>query len=107
MHYPEMWGFVHFTKNVIGSKITPVQIKDIEYAKWSLREIYYAQRDYYKKFGTYANKLSKLNIKLKKVDGYIFPPKLIAGDNFYFVYLYSTDKKTKLILKEDGLISRH
>ncbi len=49
MHYPEKWGFLFFTEN--GEHY---DIPEIEYKKWELRKLYYAEHAYYDEHGEYT-----------------------------------------------------
>ena len=63
MHYPELWGFVFFSKNDSGtttdSDITYVIPKDEE-IKWQLRTLYYAEHKYRDEHGHFTSDLSLL-----------------------------------------------
>ncbi|MBC7186974.1 MAG: carbohydrate-binding family 9-like protein [Calditrichaeota bacterium] len=58
MHYPEMWGFVHFVADPDVPALLPVPPG--EEAKWSLREVYYAQWQHHAAHGRFAEKLPLL-----------------------------------------------
>ncbi len=47
MHYPEMWGYLQFSKETVGTKKVSFIKKNEEGAKWYLRLIYYKERNYF------------------------------------------------------------
>ncbi|MDZ7265035.1 MAG: carbohydrate-binding family 9-like protein [candidate division KSB1 bacterium] len=63
MHYPEMWGFVQFSDKIAGQEKDEFQFDPKETAKWTLRQIYYQERNYFEQLGRYTDELSKLNLK--------------------------------------------
>lgn len=68
MHYPEMWGFVQFSDFTAGSENVKFTPDPAEIIKWELRQIYYAQKNYYLKHYKFASSLDELKIKLNPVD---------------------------------------
>ena len=59
MHTPENWGYVQFADKP-GTKFRPDRAFT---AKRRLMEVFYRQREYFKKFGVYANNIEKLGMK--------------------------------------------
>lgn len=66
MHRPERWGYVQFSTQTAG----PVPfVPDPDLAvKDTLHEVYYAQRAYHKKHGTFAKTLDALGLKAGKAE---------------------------------------
>lgn len=65
MHMPEMWGFLQFSGIVAGSgneAFIPDPDLDL---KWALRLIYYAENEYFSKYGKYSSVLSDIGLSLK------------------------------------------
>ena len=60
MHMPHFWGLVQFSENIAGE--TKVQFKksDIDQIKWSLRQVYYRQRNHYFRHSSYTSSLKAL-----------------------------------------------
>jgi hypothetical protein len=58
MHLPEMWGVVQFG----GAPAPAVSAPDDE-ARWALRRVYYAQREYRARTGRFADALVALGIE--------------------------------------------
>lgn len=61
MHYPEMWGFVHFSEKTAGSGGTEFEWNSAEDYKWLLRKLYYRQIEYKKKHGRFAGNPNDIN----------------------------------------------
>jgi len=69
MHYPEMWGYVQFTNEIVGKKNISFVENNEEKAKWFLRQIYYKERAYFEKNKTFTNDLKNLGLrKLQSLD---------------------------------------
>ncbi len=63
MHFPERWGYLLFSKNVIGN--TNFTLPYNEQQRQYLWLIYYRQHLYYKEHGSYAPDLKQLGIDSK------------------------------------------
>jgi hypothetical protein len=70
MHQPETWGIVIFADKKSDMTSYMKEAKADEKTKWQLRQLYYQQREFYKKHGIYSSNLntglskSKLDIKV-------------------------------------------
>lgn len=70
MHQPETWGILIFADKKSDMIAYIKEAKADEKIKWQLRQLYYQQRDFYKKHGIYTSTLetglskSKLDIKV-------------------------------------------
>ncbi|MCQ4085278.1 carbohydrate-binding family 9-like protein [Saccharibacillus sp. JS10] len=62
MHYPEMWGFLHFVEESYGadSDLSSFGMPSDEQVKWKLRQLYYRQRNQYAETGTFASKIEDM-----------------------------------------------
>jgi hypothetical protein len=60
MHMPEMWGIVQFSDSIVGRGRDAVGPDSNATARWALRRIYYAQREYRREHGDYAQNLEQL-----------------------------------------------
>jgi len=60
MHYPEMWGFLHFATKL--ENVEKLQADPSEMPAWELRRIYYAQRRYIQRHGVFATSFSALDV---------------------------------------------
>ena len=93
MHYPEMWGFLQFSDRTVGNGESTFKWNPIEDGKWALREIYYAERNYYSMNGKFTDDLSILRIKEQSGAAYTWPPKI-----------YVTPDLFEAIVEEDGTV---
>jgi len=107
MHYPEMWGFVQFTEKIAGTDKIEFSIHPEEYASWSLRKIYYAQRTHYMRHGTYATNLGQLGLTDLKFDGYRWPPIIETTEHLFEVRLPDMKNTHTLMISQDGHLWRN
>jgi hypothetical protein len=103
MHYPEMWGYVQFSQEIVGSKKASFVEKSEETAKWFLRQIYYRERNYIAKNETYTNDLKKLEIEVYPIPGYIMLPVIECTTHMFEASLQSVDGTLKIYIRNDGL----
>ena len=61
MHCPERWGYVRFSTGEPGTET--FEPDPTEPARTAMHDIYYAQRDYHKRFGRYASGIDELGFK--------------------------------------------
>ncbi|MEO6290150.1 MAG: carbohydrate-binding family 9-like protein [Ginsengibacter sp.] len=62
MHFPERWGYLHFSKREAGEPGKTYSIPYSEIQKKYLWLVYYLQKDYFQKHHMYASKLKELGI---------------------------------------------
>ncbi len=106
MHYPEMWGYVQFSTEIVGEREVPFIETEEEKAKWFLRQIYYKERIYYQKHRTYTADLKKLGLKNRTLANYMTPPVIECTSDMFEAALIRKDKKTKLCIRNDGFVYR-
>ncbi|MGK9477760.1 carbohydrate-binding family 9-like protein [Melioribacter sp. OK-6-Me] len=99
MHYPEMWGFIQFSTSTANTKNIEFSFDEIEKIKWLLRQIYYAQREFYEKNKRYCDDLSLLQI----ADINRYGVTLEATTNLYEVSV-KLNANSFLRITQDGLI---
>ncbi len=104
MHYPEMWGYIQFTQNEVGSKKVKFVEKKEEAAKWFLRQIYYHERNYFVKNGKYTGDIKKLGVEITPVPGFKMPPVIQCTADLFEAYLTSDDGTERVIIENDGLV---
>jgi hypothetical protein len=105
MHYPEMWGLVQFSDEVVGDgEIVFVPPDDLQ-ARWALRLVYYAEREYEAHHGRYTFDFSELTLKDVSLDRYTWPPDIIASDRSFEATVTSTDSLTELSIDRYGRIT--
>lgn len=64
MHYPEMWGFVQFTKKDFNLSGAGFKLPMEESVKWNLRKLYYSQCQYYLTYNIYTDNIDNLSVDL-------------------------------------------
>jgi hypothetical protein len=104
MHYPEMWGYVQFSNEISGNKNVSFIEKTEENAKWFLRQIYYLEKAYFEKNGTFTDDLKKLGIDKKTVPGYIFPPIIECTASMFEASFRAENGTEKINIRHDGLV---
>ena len=100
MHYPEMWGYVHFTETVAGEGVVQFELPPSEKIKWILRQVYYEEKNYFAKHNTYTSKLSDLNLTNPEINQI----KLEATTNLFETTMIDSATGTRWHLRQDGLI---
>ncbi len=63
MHYPELWGFLQFSGTVVGTGVDEFKENPEEKTKWLLRQIYYAEHEFYREHQSYTADLANLDLK--------------------------------------------
>jgi hypothetical protein len=104
MHYPEMWGVVQFSGSPAGGARDSWREDPAQAARWALREVYYAQRDYRAKHQRYASRFSQLGLKRAAVPGYVWPPRLHATPYQFSARLAGRNGRAALSIEQDGLV---
>jgi len=102
MHYPEMWGYVQFSGNAMAKDGDTFIPSPDEAAKWTLRQVYYRQQTHRMHYGTYTMDINALSIPNPNLDGYAWPPKMVAGRRIFEAALLSEDGKTGWRIIQDG-----
>jgi hypothetical protein len=83
MHMPEMWGIVQFSNLVAGAGNVPLRFPVDEDVRWALRQVYYAQRSYYREHERYAADLAELAVELTGPNGLPFQLELtVTAEGF-------------------------
>lgn len=62
MHRPETWGYVQFTSKSVGNQKVAFQKDPFFDLKMALMEVYYQQKDFYRKHNVYSKELEELNL---------------------------------------------
>lgn len=102
MHYPEMWGFVQFTKEAVGGAKKQFVDNPDEAAKWLLRNVYYKELAYYEKNNKYTNDIKELGLELKPVQGFSLAPAIECTTNLFEASIKSDDGLKIITIKNDG-----
>jgi hypothetical protein len=101
MHYPEMWGFVQFSENVVGEEEEGFVPRAVESAKWALMQVYYRQKTIFGRHGAYSDDLIALDLEDPPVDGLAWPPEITTTPSMYEARL-DIDEETTVHLSQDG-----
>ena len=76
MHYPERWGYVFFLDSTIANSNLSLKLPEKEGAREYLRQIYYAQKQFWLNHGRYSDKLRDLKITPYRYREKSYKPKL-------------------------------
>lgn len=104
IHYPEMWGYVQFSSQVVGGPKDLIVRLPEEAAKWALRQVYYKQKTYFLIHGRYAGSLTDLGLGESKVEGYIWPPQIRTTWNQWEAVLNQEDGRGRVVIFSDGRV---
>lgn len=104
MHYPEMWGFVQFSEEKVGEGNSRFIWNSIEDGKWMLRQLYYAQRTYKKKHGSYTSNFSDLKLDGLNSGPLSWPPQIVSSPNRYMASIYEKEGSRIIFIQEDGKV---
>ncbi|MCR4410526.1 MAG: carbohydrate-binding family 9-like protein [Candidatus Saccharicenans sp.] len=106
IHYPEMWGYVQFTSTEAGKAREYCEEDPEAEVRWALRQIYYRQRNYFARNGSFAQNLEQLNLsreKSMKVKGWDYPPQITVTSSL-FEAIYKNKSGESLHIRQDGLV---
>lgn len=104
MHAPETWGLVQFSGYVAGKQEDKFIENSLEEARWALRNLYYAQQDYFIKTKKYTTDLKKLVLKNFQLKEYNWNPVIKVADKYFEAFITSKNGKTRLYIYNDGLV---
>ncbi len=110
MHYPEMWGNVMFSHNYVGDKLMKFIPDPLTQEKKYMREIYYAQKEYFMQFGFYSDSLNILSKYKREIPFnkdanqklWDKRTKIFISPDSYQVILYNDKNQAILHIFEDG-----
>ncbi len=104
MHQPETWGFLQFSGITVGTG-TEAFIEDVDYPlTQALRKLYFSQRAYQEKTGTYSNNLKTLGLADFMVSGKIFRPVIQVTGSLYEATCPGSAEGTLWHITQDGRI---
>lgn len=98
-----MWGFLQFSGLAVGHVHDPFVWNNIEDAKWALREVYYAERQYFIDHGAFTDNVSGLNLMTIKSKDYNWPPRIDVTPNMFEATLSSNDGHILVHIRQDGM----
>lgn len=99
MHYPELWGYVVFADtDAKADTEPPFTLSADELARWELRKLYYRERNYYAKHGTFCSDFKKL----RGEDEWSIMPVIETTSRLFQATVPTSDGQSLLIIREDG-----
>ncbi len=104
MHYPEMWGYIQFSTNKVGTKSESFVERKEEAAKWYLRQIYYRERNYFDSTGSFTTDLKKIGMKNEDVPGFEMPPVVECTTDYFEARLQSLDGTENVCIRNDSRV---
>jgi len=105
MHYPEMWGFVQFSREAVGAGEAAFVWRSREDARWALRRFYYRQMDALRADGRFPVEAAfdpEPSSRLAR--DFLWPPRYSACGRRYEATLFSRDQSLEVIGSGDGRI---
>ena len=102
IHYPEMWGFVQFSDDIVGTSSETFSFRTEENVKWLLRQIYYAEKKFYSENGKYTHDTGLLTIPKVSLDGFLPDPRIVHTPNLFEAIIMSQDGKTAWHINQSG-----
>jgi len=107
MHYPEMWGIVQFTETVAGATSVAFVHDSLESARWALRQVYYAERNFKFRTGRYTASVDSLSLDFVGSNGFEWPPTLQASTNLFEATIVSRDSRVRLSVDQQGRLTQN
>ncbi len=105
MHYPERWGLVFFLDSAAAYKHPQPPLPEVLYAEEYLRQVYYAQKQYWQDHGKYSFSPSELGLAPFHYKGKICLPRLETTSRSFCASL-ETEDFPLLIITESGRLTR-
>lgn len=104
MHFPERWGYLHFSKRAVGEPVKKYTIPYSEFQKKYLWLVYYLQKEYFQKNHKYAPSLKDLGINdpIVKVDNKPNNLWMEATSRQFMVYINS--EENTYTVNDEGLV---
>lgn len=104
MHQPETWGFLQFSGMTVGTGAEAfIPDPDNEIME-ALRKLYFRQKDYFARTGTYSNNIKLLGINNMTVAGKPFKPVIAVTNSTYEATCPGTSEGTLWHIMHDGRI---
>ncbi|MDL2255985.1 carbohydrate-binding family 9-like protein [Parabacteroides sp. OttesenSCG-928-K15] len=103
IHMPEYWGYVQFTETIAGVQEVPFVWNSDEDIKWTLRQLYYRQREFHQAYNTYATNLADMKPEEICPEEWLKGLSVTASDRTYEISLQK-DEETNWHIRQDGLV---
>jgi hypothetical protein len=104
IHYPEMWGYVQFSREPAGKVKEAFRVRPEEAAKWALRRVYYKQNAYFLGHGEYSESAETLGLGEIKVAGYKWPPRIRRALSLWEAFLEREDGRGGVSIFSNGRV---
>ena len=101
MHMPEMWGYFQFSGITAGEGVEEFVPDADADEKWALRLIYYAQGQYFREHGKYANNLNELRLSSSDMPPGFNKPIIMTTRTTYEAYY----QDSPLTIYNDGRLA--
>ncbi len=104
MHYPERWGYVFFLDNADVANPAALQLPAKENARQYLREVYYAQKQFWSDHGRFSARLRDLKLTPYRQGGRSYKSRLEKTSRSYVATL-ALPGFPVLVIESDGRLS--
>jgi hypothetical protein len=104
MHMPEMWGIVQFSDIAVGEGSTGFTPPEDEAVRWTLRQVYYAQRAYFREHDRYSRWFDELGVSPRLPDGSLVQLRLLSSGTAYVATAPGRGGGTTWHISDDGRI---
>jgi len=104
MHYPEMWGLVQFEDTFVGQGDVAFETPNDYEARWALRQLYYAEREYHRQHHVYTGNYELLEVQEVATHGFDWPPDLVATETKFFAVTRSLDGRYSVSIDTYGRV---
>lgn len=106
MHAPEKWGYLHFSRTLVGTTAPVFRLPEEETVRKYLWQVYYGQQTYRRKQHRYAAQLAALDIPATFTDnGRTYQLTLEAIKDQYTATLQGGNMQYKININQEGKIS--
>ena len=106
MHQPETWGYLQFSGKTVGSGTDPYIEDPDNPVKWALRMLYYREKAWAEKNGSYTTDMKTLGLGDYTLNGHSFEPGILLTQSMYEATSSSVDGKYTWHIVQDGRVWR-
>lgn len=105
MHMPERYGYLKFSRNIVGTAKETFALSEIEKLKQILWAVFYRESTYFSQNNKFCSKLDKLGADIQSLyNQNLYKLSLMAGDTVFEAKIESRDGKIKLFITHDGSV---
>lgn len=103
IHLPELWGYVQFSKNKVGSSAVSFDSDELYQVRIKLMDWYFAQYEFFKNHQQFSLSLNDLVQEQSELNLSEIKPQLVPVPNgFIFEITHPHDSTKKLCLNHEG-----